>query len=161
MLLMYEVFGIIEISGKFLRGGVPDAISAARSLLNDWNTGKIKYCTQPPEILNTDSTHISASIVSEDAREFEVDNFDEMETDVLKNFTEKIEDLLDFKSTGPVAMSIEQSEEQNELDDKCLTNKAHIIEESEDEEISEPSAKRTRGAVRAKKVDAIMLIEGK
>lgn len=151
---------MIVISGKFLRGGVPDAISAARSLLNDWNTGKIKYCTQPPEISNTDNTHISASIVSEDVREFEVDNFEEMETDVLKKFNEKIEDLLEYKSTGPVAISIEQSDDQKEPDDINLTNKAHIIEENEDEKHAGPSAKRIKGEVRAKKVDPVMLIEG-
>lgn len=71
--------------GKFLRGGVPDAEGAARSLLNDWNTGKIKYCTEPPEA--EAGVHISACIVSDEAREFEVDNFNQMETDVLDNFT--------------------------------------------------------------------------
>lgn len=29
--------------GKFRKGGVPDTIAAARSILEDWNSGKIRY----------------------------------------------------------------------------------------------------------------------
>lgn len=29
--------------GKFRRGGIPDTVSAARSILEDWNSGKIRY----------------------------------------------------------------------------------------------------------------------
>lgn len=138
--------------GKFRRGGVPDAEGAARSLLNDWNTGKIKYCTQPPE---TDvGVHVSASIVSEEAREFEIENFDQMETDVLNNFTVKVEDAMDFTSSGPVHM-------QQNLDDVSGT---HIIEndsddEMDDEEDDAPKQKRTRRE--SKKIDPVMLLEGK
>lgn len=51
-----EQYGIAEFStsdeffakraarmGKFKKGGIPDAAAAARSLLNDWNSGKIRY----------------------------------------------------------------------------------------------------------------------
>lgn len=99
--------------GKFQRGGVPDAEGAARSLLNDWNTGKIKYCTQPPE--ESCTPHISASIINEEAREFEIDNFDEMETDVLNNFDVKVEEVMEFPCNRPVHM-------------ERLPNDAHIVE---------------------------------
>lgn len=150
--------------GKFLRGGIPDAISAARGLLNDWNTGKIKYCTHPPE--DSRDIHLSASIVTggESSREFEISNFEEMETEVLKNFSEQIDDLMEYKSTGPVAMVTE--EELNTVPEviaPVIESKVQIIEEDDDDEDEDmedeqPPAKRGRG--RAPKVDPVMLLEG-
>lgn len=29
--------------GKFKRGGIPDRVTAARNILEDWNSGKIRY----------------------------------------------------------------------------------------------------------------------
>lgn len=137
--------------GKFRRGGVPDAEGAARSLLNDWNTGKIKYCTQPPE--SEANVHISASIVSEEAREFEIDNFDQMESDVLNNFTVKVEDAMEITSSGPVHMQ----------EDGAISS-AHIIEDNADEDMADsedeqPKTKRGRKET-SKKVDPVMLLEG-
>lgn len=150
--------------GKFLRGGIPDAISAARGLLNDWNTGKIKYCTHPPE--DSRDIHLSASIVTggESSREFEISNFEEMETEVLKNFSQQIDDLMEYKSTGPVAMVTE--EELNTVPEviaPVINSKVQIIEEDDDDEDEDmedeqPPAKRGRG--RAPKVDPVMLLEG-
>lgn len=140
--------------GKFRRRGIPDAEGAARSLINDWNTGKIKYCTQPPE--NDTLVHVSASIVSTEAREFDPDNFEEMETDVLNTFNVKTEtNYIDYKSSGPVHM-------QPVEDDEASGSKARIIEEDEemddDDEDEQPKSKRGRPS---KKVDPQTLLEGK
>lgn len=138
--------------GKFRRGGVPDVEGAARSLLTDWNTGKIKYCTQPPEESST--LHISASIVSEGAREFDIENFDAMETDVLDKFDVKFDDIMDITSTGPVNM--EELPERSKLS----SSSAQIIEDGivKDEDTTyecdnEPRRKRGR-------IDPQMLLEG-
>ncbi|KAH8314265.1 hypothetical protein KR074_008911, partial [Drosophila pseudoananassae] len=88
--------------GKFLKKGVPDVVAAARSVLNDWNTGKIKYCTQPPEVKDTQSAHISASIVHSEAREFDVENFESMETEILDQCAVKTDDIMEITSTGPL-----------------------------------------------------------
>lgn len=142
-----------NILGKFLRGGVPDAITAARSLVNDWNTGKIKYCTQPPEN-NSNDVHISASIVSSDAREFEIDNFEEMETENLKHFTTKTDDVLDYKSCGPVEM----------IDDPdAMVTKTQIIggDIADDVEMTdEPQTKRMKKDSKKDKIDPEMLLAG-
>ncbi|XP_017873297.1 PREDICTED: guanine nucleotide-binding protein-like 3 homolog [Drosophila arizonae] len=92
--------------GKFLKKGVPDVVAAARSVLNDWNTGKIKYCTQPPEVKENSNVHISASIVHADARDFDVDNFESMETDVLNQCPEKTDDIMEITSTGPLELRV-------------------------------------------------------
>ncbi|XP_030564011.1 guanine nucleotide-binding protein-like 3 homolog [Drosophila novamexicana] len=98
--------------GKFLKKGVPDVVSAARSVLNDWNTGKIKYCTQPPEIIDNTNVHISASIVHSEAREFDVHNFESMETDLLNQCPEKSDDVMEITSTGPLELRSTPEETQ-------------------------------------------------
>lgn len=103
------------------------------------------------------STHISASIVSDEAREFEIDNFDQMETDVLNNFTVKVEDTMEYTSTGPVQMA------HVPVDDAA--SNTHIIESiAKDEDITEeddePKHKRGRKDT-PKKQDPQLLLEGK
>lgn len=88
--------------GKFLKKGVLDVVAAARSVLYDWNSGKIKYCTQPPEVQDSEAAHISASIVHSDTKEFDIENFEQMETDILNTFDVKQEDVMEITSTGPV-----------------------------------------------------------
>lgn len=119
-------------------------------MLNDWNTGKIKYCTQPPE--DDRNIHIDATIVNHDVREFEINNFEEMETEVLNNFSAQIDDVMEYTSTGPVQMA----DDTDELSE-CKTQ---IIEDVKSETI-EPPAKKGRGEPSLKKVDAAMLLEGK
>ncbi|XP_017054187.1 guanine nucleotide-binding protein-like 3 homolog [Drosophila ficusphila] len=97
--------------GKFLKKGVPDVVAAARSVLNDWNTGKIKYCTQPPEVQEAQSVHISASIVHSEAREFDVENFESMETEILAHCAEKTDDIMEITSTGPLEIRQPREEE--------------------------------------------------
>ena len=36
--------------GKFKKGGKIDFDKAARLVINDWNEGKLKYCTIPPNM---------------------------------------------------------------------------------------------------------------
>lgn len=40
--------------GKLKRGGAPDLESAAKIVLYDWMTGKIPYCTLPPNYMETE-----------------------------------------------------------------------------------------------------------
>lgn len=35
--------------GKLKKGGIPDQEAAAKRVISDWNNGKIKYFTHPPE----------------------------------------------------------------------------------------------------------------
>ena len=42
--------------GKLQKGGIPDYEAAARVVLHDWNSGRIKYYTVPPEAPNVSPT---------------------------------------------------------------------------------------------------------
>ncbi|KAH8383469.1 hypothetical protein KR009_008857, partial [Drosophila setifemur] len=106
--------------GKFLKKGVPDVVAAARSVLNDWNTGKIKYCTQPPEVQESQSVHISASIVHSEAREFDVENFETMETEILDHCAVKSDDIMEITSSGP--LEIRQPREEEDKTTKLAAN---------------------------------------
>lgn len=96
--------------GKLIRGGVPDVRSAARSLIHDWNVGKIKYCTQPP-VDNSLDVHLGASIVTDsgDQKELQIDNLDELEAKFMSQLNEhynidKEELIMEVETKGPVSM---------------------------------------------------------
>jgi len=61
--------------GKLKKGGVPDRTMAARIVLGDWNTGKIKYFTHPPEARGT----ISSEIVQEFSKDFSLEDLEKVE----------------------------------------------------------------------------------
>ena len=101
-----------ERMGMFKKGGVPDLMAAARSVINDWNSGKIRYYTVPPEEV---ACQVSAEIIKTTGTEFDIENFEATEKMMLdeveaaaKKFTVHVEPLL-IDSTGPVdsAMDID------------------------------------------------------
>jgi nuclear GTP-binding protein len=65
--------------GKLKRGGVPNVRMAAVKLLNDWNSGKLRYYTEPPEDEMDSSLgaeYISSELVTEMGKEFDLDAID-------------------------------------------------------------------------------------
>lgn len=58
--------------GFLRKGGIVDTEAAAKKILNDWNSGKIKYVTEPPEKYEM-SSHVSAEIVSKMSKGFDID----------------------------------------------------------------------------------------
>lgn len=96
--------------GKLIRGGVPDVRSSARSLIHDWNIGKIKYHTKPP-VDNTFDVHLGASIVTTDQKELEIDNLDELETKFMTQLNDHYnfnEEAMEFETKGPVTMKTDK-----------------------------------------------------
>ena len=69
-------------SGKLKKGGVPDRDMAARIVLTDWNSGKIKYFTHPPEQQKTEST---SQIVQEFSKDFSLDDLESVERMEISN----------------------------------------------------------------------------
>ena len=51
---------IAEKRGKLKKRGVPDLESAARTVLDDWNSGRIPYFTLPPA--EDPSVHVGAAV---------------------------------------------------------------------------------------------------
>lgn len=129
-------------------------VAAARSVLNDWNTGKIKYCTQPPEVQEAQSVHLSASIVHSEAREFDVENFESMETEILDQCAVKTDDIMEITSSGP--LEIRQPREEEEPSTSLAKNV--VINEKE----KGPAAKGRKRKLddEKEKPDPVLLLEG-
>uniref|UniRef100_A0A182TRA1 Guanine nucleotide-binding protein-like 3 homolog n=1 Tax=Anopheles melas TaxID=34690 RepID=A0A182TRA1_9DIPT len=127
--------------GALAKKGVPDVKKAARCLIEDWNNGKIKYCTQPPED-NADEVHLDAQLVSpsDDVPGLDLDqqldalvqqlgsqyeaSFDVKDAEGMKVSIKK-EDILTMEvdTGGPVHMRLAKSDQLSQL-----TNEGTIIE---------------------------------
>ena len=81
---------VARTRGRVLKGGVPDKVSAARSVLRDWNSGKIPYFTVPPKTSQPEVSN-DAKIVASFGKEFDLSTFDDA---VLKGLKET--DEMDF-----------------------------------------------------------------
>ncbi|XP_055678353.1 guanine nucleotide-binding protein-like 3 homolog [Lutzomyia longipalpis] len=130
--------------GKIKKGGRLDILAAARSVLDDWNTGKIRYCTHPPESMDTDC-HVGAQIVSTEAREFDMENFEQMETEVLASFGEvKKEEVMEITSSGPVTMQEVDDDDDDDGLKNLIAARTHIIEQDEEVEMKEVGPSETK-----------------
>ncbi|PJF18083.1 hypothetical protein PSACC_02105 [Paramicrosporidium saccamoebae] len=82
---------IARRQGKLKKGGIPNVDAAAKSVLIDWNQGKIPFYTLPPAI---PSTANNAVIVGSWAPEFDLESLVKMEVDtVLANVAEELAGL--------------------------------------------------------------------
>jgi len=84
--------------GRVLKGGIPDKVAAARTVLRDWKSGKIPYYTPAPNDTPMDAADSNATsskdravIVSQMSEEFNLEKFDE---DVINSLKDR--DELDF-----------------------------------------------------------------
>ncbi|KAF9933255.1 Guanine nucleotide-binding protein-like 3 [Linnemannia zychae] len=95
---------LARVRGKLKRGGIPDIFSAARSILNDWNTGKIPFYTIPPATQHTPAA--AASMVEGWSKEFDIDTQEDVQ--VLAN----MKSTIDMKH----AMAMTAHELEGEMD---------------------------------------------
>merc|ERR1712142_464710 len=68
--------------GRLKKGGIPDVEKAAFKVIEDWNIGKIRYYTQPPEE-HTLSHHLTADIVTSMSSAFDLSQVDALQTITL------------------------------------------------------------------------------
>jgi len=118
--------------GRLKKGGIPDQMVAARIVLNDWNCGKIKYHTYPPEeekCVSTENEVVmeESQIVSEFAKEFSLDDLN-----MVKMESEDIANLPNILPSQTMAISTSGIlDEQQDCDLNDLSDK----EESSDEDV--------------------------
>mmetsp|Transcript_2758 Transcript_2758/g.6461 ORF Transcript_2758/g.6461 Transcript_2758/m.6461 type:complete len:528 (+) Transcript_2758:145-1728(+) len=74
--------------GRVLKGGIPDKIGAARSVLKDWNHGKIPYYTVPPADAEPEVSKGGATIVSSFGAAFDLSKYDDQVLSSLKESDE-------------------------------------------------------------------------
>ncbi|KAJ3033340.1 Guanine nucleotide-binding protein-like 3 [Rhizophlyctis rosea] len=73
------LINIARVQGKLRRGGIPDLENAARSILRDWNSGRIPFYTVPPASGVAVESHVASEIVQTWAKEFALPEIVEIE----------------------------------------------------------------------------------
>ncbi|KAI8618275.1 P-loop containing nucleoside triphosphate hydrolase protein [Chytriomyces sp. MP71] len=69
--------------GKLRRGGIPDLENTARSVLQDWNAGRVPFYTLPPDSGVAVTTHVESSIVTKWAKEFQMPEIVAVEDELI------------------------------------------------------------------------------
>lgn len=143
--------------GALAKKGVPDVKKAARTLIEDWNCGKIKYCTHPPE--EADDVHLSAQLVSSDIPEFKLENFDNvlqaLGTEYEESFKMKDKDgeemaviskdeilTMELDPQAPVNMRLSLDDQKNKALEKLISKSGKIVEEDVDSQTTGKGKKR-------------------
>ena len=109
--------------GRVLKGGIPDKIGAARSVLKDWNQGKIPYYTVPPKDAEPDVAKGGAVIVSSFGAEFDLSAFDDKVLSSLKesdemDFVELAnEDQVESERTGELVDFLKAGDDDDEMEE--------------------------------------------
>ena len=93
---------IAKKTGKVLKGGIPDKVTAARTVLRDWNTGKIPFYTRPP--IEEKGSGARASVKKQDDAQIlsgfgEAFDVSKMDATVLNDL--KDSDAMDFVEMAP------------------------------------------------------------
>lgn len=131
--------------GALAKKGIPDVKKAARSLIEDWNSGKIKYCTHPPED-NADEVHLDAQLVTstENVPEFDLEQLNGVVAQLSEQYDAsfkvkdadgmekgiKQEDILtmEMDTSGPVNMRLAKDDFRDGALEKLLGQEGKIIE---------------------------------
>ncbi|XP_058940378.2 guanine nucleotide-binding protein-like 3 homolog [Pocillopora verrucosa] len=129
--------------GKLKKGGIPNVNAAGKSVLKDWNSGKIVFYTHPPEQHKL-PTHLSADIVSEWSKEFDLGSLQQNEHDELHGLRHTMEDAMVLEAGDPVdAAKVDEedmeSAEEDDDDSDDSDDDEEIDDDKEDEEAMEDS----------------------
>jgi nuclear GTP-binding protein len=113
--------------GRVTKGGIPDKVSAARSVLNDWNSGKIPFYTTPPVGEDDDrERQASAVIVSQLGEDFLRKLDEQVLSGLLDDSQGCSDDAMDYLELQPtrvdakdtVAAFLDDSDEDKVDEDK-------------------------------------------
>uniref|UniRef100_H2Z4T2 Guanine nucleotide-binding protein-like 3 N-terminal domain-containing protein n=1 Tax=Ciona savignyi TaxID=51511 RepID=H2Z4T2_CIOSA len=102
--------------GKLLKGGLPNVDFAAKSVLHDWNSGRISYYTHPP-LQDDKASHIGAKIVGKMAQEFDWNSLEEDNMRALNEVAApSASHAVLYESSGVTMASIE-TEDAEEMEE--------------------------------------------
>ena len=100
--------------GKLRKGGIPDILAGAKMVLQDWNSGKISFCTHPPE--RKSSEHDCAQVMHYLGAEFDLKAL-EAEKDDLGGLLSAMDSALVLGPEKPTDMEEVQGHEDEEDDE--------------------------------------------
>ena len=140
--------------GKLKKGGVADRNLAARMVLNDWNTGKIKYFTHPPE----QKTESSSTIVQQFSKDFSIDDLETVERMEFNNLPNVRPSEIVQIEGGAIVDKAESVEEDMEDDEE--ENDENILPSNIEVFAKKTKKKQSRENEPREKEDPLFMIEG-
>ncbi|KAG0229837.1 Guanine nucleotide-binding protein-like 3 [Actinomortierella wolfii] len=122
--------------GKLKKGGIPDTFAAARSVLNDWNSGKIPFYTIPPVAKHTPVA--AASMVTEWSKEFDIDTQEDVQVLASMKSTIDMRDAMALTAQeldeGEMDMGYDDEEDEDAMEDDDSEGGMSMDEDKEDED---------------------------
>lgn len=112
--------------GRYKKGGIPDVRLSAKMLIDDWNRGKIRYYTMPPE--DDPSTHVSSAIVQRMSKEFDIELYGSMEVDILQDLQKEYGNVppVLVESQGTVDLESEHMDKDETPSSKLISENVTI-----------------------------------
>ncbi|KAK0402467.1 hypothetical protein QR680_016349 [Steinernema hermaphroditum] len=122
--------------GKLSKGGRPNMNAAAKQVLIDWNSGKLRYYTTPPETAGADDVSCPVELVSQFSKEFDLDVLD----GELSALVEGLDEAMDVQ---PIAYDVSKS----------LDNDEEAMETENDKFVVTGSKEKSRDKTQSAEVD--------
>ncbi|XP_070557670.1 guanine nucleotide-binding protein-like 3 homolog [Ptychodera flava] len=133
--------------GKLKKGGIPNVNKAAKTVLKDWNSGKITYYTHPPE-QHTLPTHISADVVGELSKAFDISALETDEKEMLEGLSStKASNAILFESAGPTEGSVQDVEFDSADDGEEEEESEEDMDEDDDDDEEVENKTKDLGSV--------------
>jgi len=116
--------------GKIIRGGIINLDAAAKSIIQDWNSGKLPYYTIPPQNQLLKDFHLDAQVVSNWSKELDLENIYHLQDQNLNNQFSHIQqtNLDSFMKMEPIA-----DQKSKDLMDVLELNQLKTVTEKEKE----------------------------
>jgi nuclear GTP-binding protein len=145
---------IAKVHGRVLKGGIPDKVAAARTVLRDWNSGKIPFYTPAPvndtTMMGTEDSNNNpqAIIVSQMGKELDLAKLDQEVLSALKDRDEMdFVQLKESKTNKDVSMDVDAVSKA--LQGDCSSSDGGDDdddgEEDQEEDSDDMEVERTKG----------------
>lgn len=129
---------IAKKKGKLAKGGVPDMNATAKTILQDWTSGRIPFFTVPPVKKNV---HVSAQIVPSWGKEFDLENLLQQEQSIISSLPSMTDvDTLEMvPGTSSVAAGF-YDDKAMEDDDEEEEGEDEMEDEDEEDDFNDETA---------------------
>lgn len=110
---------VARSTGKLKKGGIPNVEATAKTILHDWNNGKIKYYCNVPELdAKSGKNRSVAKVVSGFSKQLDIDNMADEDIRVLEALDTNDDVAYIPMESASVFVGGEQTEEDMDCDDE-------------------------------------------
>eukprot|EP00607_Mallomonas_marina_P008563 CAMPEP_0182418226 /NCGR_PEP_ID=MMETSP1167-20130531/2713_1 /TAXON_ID=2988 /ORGANISM="Mallomonas Sp, Strain CCMP3275" /LENGTH=527 /DNA_ID=CAMNT_0024592343 /DNA_START=69 /DNA_END=1652 /DNA_ORIENTATION=- len=119
---------VARATGKLKKGGVPNIDAAARTVLHDWNEGRIKYYCKPPHVPTAGgATEADTQILSGFSSSLDMDGLDASDIRTISALEASESDMaIDFIGVDSIGKPIEIATEESDEIEVKKTSKSSL-----------------------------------